>query len=101
MQPEKSNSEYCPSLCRFDRSTFGKDKKRGYPGHPEIELALIRLYEVTGEERYLSLAGYFINERGVGAKIFAEECKKEGHALYFSRDGLFQGRLFPIPLAGA
>jgi DUF1680 family protein len=37
--------------------TFGKDRKRGYPGHPEIELALIRLYEVTCEEKYLALAG--------------------------------------------
>jgi len=63
--------------------TFGKDKKRGYPGHPEIELALIRLYEITGEERYLSLAGYFINERGVGENIFAEERKKEGHSFIF------------------
>jgi len=62
--------------------TFGKDKQRGYPGHPEIELALIRLYEVTGEERYLSLAGYFVNERGVGENIFAEECEKEGHSLF-------------------
>jgi DUF1680 family protein len=64
--------------------TFGKDKQRGYPGHPEIELALIRLYEVTGEERYLSLAGYFVNERGVGENIFAEECEKEGHSFIFS-----------------
>jgi DUF1680 family protein len=70
--------------------TFGKDKKRGYPGHPEIELALIRLYEVTHEERYLSLAGYFINERGVGENIFAEECRKEGHSYIFSEMAHFK-----------
>ncbi|MGD8406207.1 MAG: glycoside hydrolase family 127 protein [Anaerolineales bacterium] len=64
-------------------STFGKDKQRGYPGHPEIELALIRLYEITHEERYLSLAKYFIKERGVGENIFAEECRKEGHSYIF------------------
>ena len=34
------------------------------PGHPEIELALARLYEATGEERYLALARYFVNTRG-------------------------------------
>lgn len=64
--------------------TFGKNKKRGYPGHPEIELALIRLYEVSGEKRYLSLAEYFINERGVGENIFVEECNQEGHTYIFS-----------------
>lgn len=64
-------------------STFGKDKRRGYPGHPEIELALIRLYEVASEERYLSLAGYFIDERGRGSNLFAEECEKEGHRFIF------------------
>jgi len=34
------------------------------PGHPEIELALVKLYEVTGERRYLSLGKYFIDTRG-------------------------------------
>jgi DUF1680 family protein len=74
--------------------TFGKDKMRGYPGHPEIELALIRLYEVTGEERYLSLAGYFINERGVGENIFAEECRKEGHTFIFPETAHFKADYF-------
>lgn len=34
------------------------------PGHPEIELALVRLYKVTGEKRYIELAKYFIDKRG-------------------------------------
>ncbi len=46
--------------------TFGREpgKKRGYCGHPEIELALVRLYHATGNRRYLELASYFIDERG-------------------------------------
>jgi hypothetical protein len=36
----------------------------GYPGHQEIELALLKLYAVTGEERYLTLARIFIDRRG-------------------------------------
>ena len=46
--------------------TFGPEegKRAGVPGHEEIELALVRLYQVTGEERYLDEAYYFINERG-------------------------------------
>lgn len=48
------------------RSTFGpsKDQKHGYPGHPEIELALLRLYSVTGHDDAYELARYFIEERG-------------------------------------
>lgn len=47
-------------------SVFGKEpeKKKGYPGHEIAEMALIRLYELTGEKRYLNLACYFIDERG-------------------------------------
>lgn len=47
-------------------SVFGKEpgKIHGYPGHEIAEMALIRLYEITGERRYLDLACYFIDERG-------------------------------------
>ncbi|MER3461776.1 MAG: hypothetical protein C4342_01785, partial [Armatimonadota bacterium] len=43
----------------------------GYPGHPELELALIRYYEVTGEESALALAREFLNRRG--SHFFAKE----------------------------
>ena len=45
---------------------FGEEegKCKGYPGHEIAEMALVRLYEVTGEERYLQLSEFFINERG-------------------------------------
>jgi DUF1680 family protein len=48
------------------RQTFGPGpgQKRGYCGHQEIELALIKLYRLTGEKKHLDLATYFINERG-------------------------------------
>ncbi|KAI1501463.1 hypothetical protein F5X99DRAFT_200382 [Biscogniauxia marginata] len=47
-------------------STFGpgKDQRHGYPGHPEIELALLRLYTATGNQYAYDLAKYFIEERG-------------------------------------
>ena len=43
---------------------FGEEegKCKGYPGHEIAEMALVRLYEVTGEERYLQLSEFFINE---------------------------------------
>ena len=48
------------------RATFGTGpgQKRGYCGHQEIEIALIKLYHLTGEKKQLDLAAYFIDERG-------------------------------------
>ena len=43
---------------------FGPGKKTGVPGHQEIEIGLARLYRVTGEDRYLRLARYFLDQRG-------------------------------------
>ena len=40
------------------------DKKQGYPGHQEIEIGLLRLYELTGNPLPLKLAKYFILQRG-------------------------------------
>lgn len=48
---------------------------KGYPGHPEIELALMRLYAVTMEADYLDLAGFFITERGQPPLYFDQELK--------------------------
>jgi DUF1680 family protein len=39
-------------------------KKPGYPGHPEIELALMKLYRLTDDEKYINLCKFFIEERG-------------------------------------
>lgn len=38
------------------------------PGHEEIELALMKLFRYTGEERYKALAEYFINTRGTSER---------------------------------
>ncbi len=45
-------------------SVFGPGKLEKPPGHPEIETALVELYRVTGEKRYLGLAGYLLDRRG-------------------------------------
>jgi DUF1680 family protein len=58
--------------------TFGPEpeKHKGYPGHEEIEIALIRLYEITGNERHLKLAKHFIDQRGQEPLYFDEEFNK-------------------------
>ncbi len=44
--------------------TFGPGKLRGFPGHQEVEIGLVKLYRVTGNEEYLKLAKFFLDERG-------------------------------------
>ena len=71
------------ALCRYADhidATFGREpgKKRGYCGHPEIELALVKLYHATNNPRYLKLATYFIDERGKEPKYFTIEARERG-----------------------
>ena len=42
------------------------------PGHEEIELALVKLWQCTGERRYLELSKYFIDRRGTDDEKFPE-----------------------------
>lgn len=52
--------------CLLNHFQPGAAGSRGYPGHPEVELALIRLSHATGRRDFIRLAEYFINARGVG-----------------------------------
>jgi hypothetical protein len=52
--------------------TFGPGKKRDVPGHQEIEIGLVKLSRLTGNEKYLKLAKFFLDQRG----------RPEGHQLY-------------------
>ena len=61
-------------------ANFGPEdgKIHGADGHPEIELALARLYEVTHKRQYLDLAGYFIDIRGVDPDFYDKQTKSAG-----------------------
>ena len=48
-----------------DRFKIKRDVSFQTSGHEEIEVALVRLYECTGDKRYLDLSKFFIDERGV------------------------------------
>lgn len=48
-------------------------KIRGYDGHEEIEIGLMRLYHLTGEERYLNLSRFFLQERGADSGFFERQ----------------------------
>lgn len=61
-------------------SVFGTDpgKLAGYDGHQEIELALIKLYQATGNERYLRLGRYFVDQRGQKPNFYAIQLEERG-----------------------
>lgn len=52
---------------------FVEDGAEGYPGHPEIELALMRLWRATGNEKYKALAQHFVDVRGVDPTFYQRE----------------------------
>jgi len=66
---------------------FGWDAIVSYPGHQEIEIGLVKLYRVTGEERYLKLARFFLDTRKDGPEYcqahlpVTEQRKAVGHAV--------------------
>ena len=75
-------------MCKFADlicNTFGNEqgKIHGYPGHQEIELALVKLYKVTGKKEYLNTAKYFIDARGQGENYFLKEEKSEKYKRIF------------------
>lgn len=79
-------------ICRYADHigrTFGprRDQKRGYPGHQEIELALLKLQRATGNAKYLQLAEFFINERGRKPYYFQKEALERGEAPRAARHG--------------
>jgi DUF1680 family protein len=62
-------------LADYLVTVFGSESHQlpGYCGHPEIELALIRLYRLTREQRYLDLCRFFIDRRGTKPNYFDRE----------------------------
>ena len=69
------------AACRFadyaaERFGPGPGKCKGYPGHEIAEMGLVRLYEVTGEEKYLALSRFFLDQRGTQPHYFDEEGRR-------------------------
>lgn len=55
---------------------FITEKNEGAPGHPEVELALMKMYRTTGNKKWLQLAEHFINERGEDPYFYEKEAAK-------------------------
>ena len=54
-------SRFADLICRVFRR---EDYRDAVPGHEEIELALFRLWEATGQDDYRAMAYEFVNRRG-------------------------------------
>ena len=52
--------------------TFGPGRQSVWPGHQIVEMGLAKLYRVTGEERYLRLAKFFLDARGPGGSAYGQ-----------------------------
>lgn len=74
-------------MCKYAdyiEKVFKIEKSAGFitPGHPELELALVKLYDATGEKRYLELSKYFIDEHGNNEKEKIEPLTEWTEVLY-------------------
>ncbi|WP_379161549.1 glycoside hydrolase family 127 protein [Paenibacillus sp. sgz5001063] len=70
------------------------DKLRGYDGHQEIELALVKLFHATGEEKYLELSRYFLEQRGQQPYYFEQEWEERGRTLHFPQLSMVHDHLY-------
>ena len=68
-------------------SVFGPGKRRGYCGHEEIELALIRLSGATGNSKYLEFARWMVEERGHSPSPFEAELQDPESVALWPRTG--------------
>ena len=75
--------DVCIKMVDHMMSKFGPGKEDWVPGHEEIELALVKLYQTTGEKKYLDFAEWLLDERGKGLGI---RDGKPWHAEYYQDD---------------
>lgn len=80
-------------MCRYAdyiEKVFKTEKSALFatPGHPELELALVKLYGATGEKRYLELSKFFIDEHGCN--------DRDGETLYRGVNNLYNQDEMPL-----
>jgi DUF1680 family protein len=72
------------------------DHLAAVPGHEEIELALVKLYEVTGQEKYLKMAKDFIDRRGQEPNYLENESKNPGWTQIFANMQDYSADVFAV-----
>lgn len=79
--------KFLDCICKFADlicTVFSNENnKDGYPGHQEVEIGLVKLYEVTGNRTYLAQAKEFLERRGREPNYFLEEEKRPDYKRIF------------------
>ncbi|MCD9021125.1 glycoside hydrolase family 127 protein [Cohnella sp. NL03-T5] len=77
--------DVCCRLADCIDSVFGPEpgQIQGYDGHQEVELALVKLYKATGNEKYLQLSKFFLDERGQEPSFYEKELKQRKGKVHF------------------
>lgn len=85
---KKKLLEVVSKFADYIDTVFGTepDRLQGYDGHQEIELALVKLYDVTGNERYLHLSRYFLQERGKLPSFYDKQLEERSGQRHFYPD---------------
>ena len=95
---KRSLLDICEKNAEHIYNVFIENGHEGYPGHPEIELALLRLYEITKNEKYLTLAKHFIDVRGVDSDFYIKEVKSRNWSVWGGdgRNKYYQQSYLPV-----
>lgn len=88
----------CEKNAEHIYKIFITEKHEGYPGHPEIEHALLRMYDTTGNRHCLELAEHFLNVRGVDTHFYEKEREKRDWSVWGnnSSDCFYQQNYAPV-----
>lgn len=80
--------EVCLKNAELLWHDFGNGQRRLAPGHEIVEMGLVKLYRVTGDARWLTLAKIFLDARGPGGpaynqqhKLVVDQDEAVGHAV--------------------
>lgn len=80
--------EIAEKYCDAIYDAFIKDGTAAFvtPGHEEIELALFKLYEYTGNKKYYDMAEFFLKNRAKNDRDWNMETLDDKARLYYAQD---------------
>jgi DUF1680 family protein len=73
---KRSLLDVCLKSAELLWRDFGKGELKIAPGHQVVEMGLAKLYRLTGDKRWIRLAGFFLDVRGPGGTDYSQQHKK-------------------------